>query len=80
MLSGLLGSRLLDRRPPHYRCPAVPGFKASTRAILMVLVDTSVWIDHFRVANLPLVRLLEEVGVKELAVFEKRQRRLEPIG
>ena len=26
------------------------------------------------------VKLLEEVGVKELAVFEKRQRRLEPIG
>ena len=37
MLSGLLGSRLLDRRPPHYRCPAVPGFKASARAILMAL-------------------------------------------
>lgn len=31
------GSRLLDRRPPHYRCPAVPGFKMSTRAILMAL-------------------------------------------
>jgi len=26
------------------------------------------------------VKLLEEVGVNELAVFEKRQRRLEPIG
>ncbi len=25
MLSGARGSRLLDRRPPHYRCPAVPG-------------------------------------------------------
>lgn len=37
MLSGLLGSRLLDRRPPHYRCPAVPGFNASARAILMAL-------------------------------------------
>ncbi|CAM5315168.1 hypothetical protein SALBM311S_08866 [Streptomyces alboniger] len=31
----LRGSRLLDRRPPHYRCPAVPGLKASARAILM---------------------------------------------
>jgi hypothetical protein len=31
------GSRLLDRRPPHYRCPAVPGFNASARAILMAL-------------------------------------------
>jgi hypothetical protein len=29
------GSRLLDRRPPHYRCPAVPGLKTSARAILM---------------------------------------------
>ncbi|MDQ1051143.1 hypothetical protein QFZ76_009379 [Streptomyces sp. V4I2] len=37
MLSGMLGSRLLDRRPPHYRCPAVPGLKTSTRAILMAL-------------------------------------------
>ncbi len=25
MLPGVRGSRLLDRRPPHYRCPAVPG-------------------------------------------------------
>jgi hypothetical protein len=36
-LSGTRGSRLLDRRPPHYRCPAVPGSKTSTRAILMAL-------------------------------------------
>jgi hypothetical protein len=35
MLSGVRGSRLLDRRPPHYRCPAVPGLKTSARAILM---------------------------------------------
>ena len=35
MLSGLRGSRLLDRRPPHYRCPAVPGFQTAARAILM---------------------------------------------
>jgi predicted nucleic acid-binding protein len=26
----------------------------------MVLVDTSVWIDHFRVSHLPLVRLLKD--------------------
>ncbi len=31
------GSRLLDRRPPHYRCPAVPRLKTSARAILMAL-------------------------------------------
>src|SRR6476646_4828643 len=35
MLSGVRGSRLLDRRPPHYRCPAVPGLRHSARAILM---------------------------------------------
>ena len=29
----------------------------------MVLVDTSVWSGHFRVANLPLVRLLKETRV-----------------
>ena len=34
---GMRGSRLPDRRPPHYRCPAVPGLKASARAILMAL-------------------------------------------
>jgi hypothetical protein len=37
LLSGVRGSRLLDRRPPHYRCPAVPGLKISARAILMAL-------------------------------------------
>jgi hypothetical protein len=37
LLSGVRGSRLLDRRPPHYRCPAVPGLKTSARAILMAL-------------------------------------------
>ena len=35
MLSRLRGSRLLDRRPPRYRCPAVPGLTISARAILM---------------------------------------------
>ncbi len=31
------GSRLIDRRPPHYRCPAVPGLTTSAQAILMAL-------------------------------------------
>lgn len=35
-LPGVRGSRLLDRRPPHYRCPAVPGLRTSARAILTV--------------------------------------------
>jgi hypothetical protein len=35
-LSGIRGSRLLDRRPPHSRCPAVPGRTNSARAIPMV--------------------------------------------
>jgi predicted nucleic acid-binding protein len=29
----------------------------------MVLVDTSVWVNHFRVASLPLVRLLKDAKV-----------------
>jgi hypothetical protein len=35
LLSALRGSRLLDLRPPHYRCPAVPGLRSAARAILM---------------------------------------------
>jgi predicted nucleic acid-binding protein len=29
----------------------------------MVLVDTSLWVNHFRVASLPLVRLLKDAKV-----------------
>ena len=36
ILPGARGSRLLDRRPPHYRCPAVPGLWTPARAILTV--------------------------------------------
>ena len=38
----------------------------------MVLVDTSVWIDHLRVGDRKLVRLLEdgEVGVHPLVIGE----------
>ena len=36
LMPGARGSRLLDRRPPHYRCPAVPGLRTSARAILTV--------------------------------------------
>jgi hypothetical protein len=40
MPSGVRGSLLLDRRPPHYRCPAVPGLDSYARAILMALVSS----------------------------------------
>jgi hypothetical protein len=36
LMPGARGSRLLDRRPPRYRCPAVPGLRTSARAILTV--------------------------------------------
>ena len=36
---------------------------SAPRTLLMVLVDTSVWVNHFRVINLPLVRLLKDAKV-----------------
>ena len=53
MLSGVRGSRLLDRRPPHYRCPAVPGLSDSARAILMVCRSSvsSLLINYLPIEN-----------------------------
>lgn len=53
MLSGVRGSRLLDRRPPHYRCPAVPGLQTSARAILMALNSSvlSLWMNYLPSGN-----------------------------
>jgi hypothetical protein len=59
MLSGVLGSRLLDRRPPHYRCPAVPGFNASARAILMALGSS---VLPSGINHLPTERVLRTAG------------------
>ena len=36
--------------------------------------------DHLAFGYDQAVQLLQDVGVKEIAVFEKRQRRLEPLG
>jgi histidinol-phosphatase (PHP family) len=60
-----------------------------SRAFLEMAVDAGIPIALSSDAHVPeqlafryedAVKVLEEVGVKELAVFEKRQRRLEPIG
>lgn len=59
------------------------------RAYLEMAVDAGVPIalssdahitDHLAFGYDKAVELLESVGVKEIAVFEKRQRRLEPLG
>ncbi|MBE2318298.1 histidinol-phosphatase [Solirubrobacter sp. CPCC 204708] len=59
------------------------------RAYLEMAVDAGVPIalssdahipDHLAYGYEQAVELLQDVGVKELAVFEKRQRRLEPLG
>ena len=36
--------------------------------------------DHLAFGYEEAVELLEECGVKEIAVFEKRERRMEPLG
>jgi hypothetical protein len=57
MLSGVRGSRLPDRRPPHYRCPAVPGLETSARAILMARAPP-----FFLGDQLPTMRILRTAG------------------
>ena len=49
------GSRLLDRRPPHYRCPAVPGLSISARAILTASCSfvLSLWVQRLHEALFP---------------------------
>ena len=47
-----------DRRPPHYRCPAVPGLTMSARAILMALGSSVLpsGINHSPTAGTALLR------------------------
>jgi histidinol-phosphatase (PHP family) len=60
-----------------------------SRAMLEMAVDAGIPIalssdahrpEHLAYGYEEAVKLLEECGVKELAVFEKRVRRMEPLG
>jgi hypothetical protein len=81
MLSGARGSRLLDRRPPHYRCPAVPGLSHSARAILMAR-DSSVHpsgqhlLMGLRTADCSVLRVMRTAdGLGKRHPFGSRPRR-----
>lgn len=80
MLSGVRGSRLLDRRPPHYRCPAVPGLKTSARAILMARGPSvlSLWMNYLPNGNY--VLLVLRTALAELLLRYRSRRPLITAG
>jgi histidinol-phosphatase (PHP family) len=69
------------RKPVGEIYPSQPFLEMAVDAGIPIALSSDAHVpDQLAFRYEDAVKLLEEVGVKELAVFEKRQRRLEPIG
>ena len=69
------------RKPVGEMYPARPYLEMAVEAGIPIALSSDAHItDHLAFRYDDAVKVLEEVGVKEIAVFEKRERRLEPLG
>jgi len=69
------------RKPVGEIYPSQPFLEMAVDAGIPIALSSDAHVpDQLAFRYEDAVKLLEEVGVQELAVFEKRQRRLEPIG
>ncbi len=69
------------RKPVGEMYPSRPYLEMAVDAGVPIALSSDAHItDHLAFGYDQAVQLLQDVGVKELAVFEKRRRRMEPLG
>jgi histidinol-phosphatase (PHP family) len=69
------------RKPVGELYPSRPFLEMAVDAGIPIALSSDAHVtDHLAFAYDAAVEVLQDCGVKELAVFERRQRRMEPLG